>query len=355
MAREISRLQCGHFRTQARIVQALAKLIHPASEGSISVLDCCCGTGDALAELTKVWNSPQNVKTFGIEIDRGRAEAAEKNLDEVLWAPIEHSRPSAGVSMMLANLPYDEVRGHGRLELELFKIVADWPARTGLLVLIVPKNIITENYSSLAMELESHYEVQPFNYPEPEAQEFGQCVLIGTRRVKDVKVWNTPAWTGMDWPTLPLDSKHPRFTLKPSAAVTLRRYELSDELIVDTLSRSPLRHELLRDALAPEPPLARPPLALRAGHLALMLAGGLCDTMVDDPVHGKFLVKGTLNVSSRKVRTDEKIVDGAKVAEIDIYRTKYELAVKCLRESGVVEAFTSEPDENPVEVDDGTV
>ena len=346
MARELSRLKCGHFRTQPRIIQALATLIRPATEGMVSLLDCCCGTGNALTELKRTWKAP-NVKTFGIEVDKGRAEAAEHNLDEVIWSAIEASRPSAGVSMMLANLPYDSVRGQGRMELELFKRVSDWPVRkTGLLVLIVPKAIITEEYSSLAMELEKRYEVQPFSYPDPEAQEFGQCVLLGVRRVKDVPAWNTPAWASMDWPTLPLDSPHPRFTAKPSAGVTLRRIELSDELVLDALSRSPLTHALLRDALAPEKPLARPPLQLRAGHIALLLAGGL-EQEVNDPVHGRFLVKGSLHVGQRKIRTDTKEnSDGEKIAEVDVYRTTYTLAVKALRDkTGDVEAYTSEEPE----------
>jgi SAM-dependent methyltransferase len=348
MARELSRLAQGFFPTQPRIVAAIAKLIQPAADGNVTVLDAGCGTGAAIRALKDAWNKPVNVKLFGIESDKDRADAAEKVLDEVLWSNIEDASPSAGVSLLFFNPPYDQVRGQGRLELELFKRVKDWPVRkTGLLVLIVPKSIITEDYSSLAMELEKHYDVQPFNYPEPEAQEFGQCVLIGTRRVKDEKVWNTPAWAGMDWPTLPLNSKHPQFTAKPSAGVTLRRIELSDEVIVDALSRSPLKHTLLHEALAPEPPLARPPLPLRSGHIALMLAGGLCDTMVDDPTHGKFMVKGTLNVGQRKIRTDEKLDSNGEVcAMVDVYRTRYELAVKALRADGTVEAYTSEEPTN---------
>jgi hypothetical protein len=99
-------------------------------------------------------------------------------------------------------------------------------------------------------------------------------------------------------------------------------------------------NDLLRDALAPDPQLSRPPLPLRAGHVALLLAGGLCDSVIDDPVHGRFMVKGSLKTSVKKIRTDEK---GER--SIDVYRTRYALNVRVLRENGTLENYTSEPEE----------
>jgi hypothetical protein len=68
--------------------------------------------------------------------------------------------------------------------------------------------------------------------------------------------------------------------------------------------------------------------------------------VIDDPAAGKFLVKGSLSKANRKIRTDSKVDgDGKLVAEVDVYRTKYELSVAALRASGVIERFTSEPPE----------
>jgi SAM-dependent methyltransferase len=344
MAREMSRIQLGHFRTQPRIIQALSKLIRPAAEGNISVLDCCCGTGEAVAELKQAWGSPANVKTYGIEVDKGRAEQAEKNLDEVLWGAIEDSHPSANTSLCYANLPYDVVRGEGRLELILFDKIKDWTMRKkGILVLILPKAVLIERWSELAMAIERHYTVDPFDYPEPEAQDYGQAVLVCRRREKENTSYDTPGWTTTIWPTLPLEAEHPRWTLAPSASVSLRRIEVSDAVLLEAVAKSPLRFAMIRESLAAEPPLARPALKLRPGHTALLLAGGLLDTMLDDPVHGKFLIKGMLKVSTRKVKTEEKLDESGNVcAIVDYLRTHYALRVTALRNTGAVEKYSSE-------------
>jgi hypothetical protein len=228
------------------------------------------------------------------------------------------------------------------METKLFEIVKDWPMRKkGLLVLIVPEQCLKERWSPLAVAVHRNYEVlAAFRYPMPERQEFGQSVVIGVRREKESKDWDMP-WQNLQWPELPLDAPTPRWTLAPSAGVQLRRSEVSNEILLDAVSRSPLRHALILEALQPEPPLPRPPLPLRAGHNALLLAAGV-EVEIDDPKHGKFLVKGSLDRASRKVRTEQKCDDeGNPEAEVDFYRTQYTLKVRALREAGTIESFTS--------------
>ena len=355
MAREQSRLVQGFFPTQPRIVAAIAKLIQPAPEGNVTVVDAGCGEGAALKALKERWGNPKNVKLYGVESDKSRAEAAEKVLDECLWSNIEDSRPSACCSVLWFNSPYDSVRGEGRLEYELFDEVKDWPMRKdGLIVMIIPKKVIADRLSGFPRYLDKHYAVEGFwDYPLPEREEFGQCVWIGRRRAVERFSYDMPGWLEMEWPTLPVDEPIRKpFIAKPSANLTLRRIEVGDDVLSDSLSRSPLRHALLREAMAPEPPLPRPPLSLRAGHVALLLAGGLCDSVIDDPDKGRFMIKGTLSVSRRKVKTEPKEnADGETVAEVDYYRTKYALNVRALCErGGVIETYSSEPEEEEAEV-----
>ena len=107
--------------------------------------------------------------------------------------------------------------------------------------------------------------------------------------------------------------------------------------MLNTAMHSPLRHTLLREASEPEQPLSRPPLPLRAGHVALLLAGGLCDELIDDPVQGRFLVKGMLLTGSKKIHAETK-----EVGEVETYRTDYSILVRALRESGEIESYTSQ-------------
>jgi hypothetical protein len=138
-------------------------------------------------------------------------------------------------------------------------------------------------------------------------------------------------------------------------AVTLRRTRLGNDVIVDALSRSPLRSGLLREAAAPAPPIGRPLLPLKHGHLALALAGGLCDGVIESGSN-RFLIKGTLASAIRRVSTKDQVgPDGGKIAEIDTYRTRYEMNVRCLRSDGTIENYTSAEPAAEVEDSSGDV
>jgi len=145
----------------------------------------------------------------------------------------------------------------------------------------------------------------------------------------------------------------PVATLHPVARIpTLRRTRLGNDVIVDAVSRSPLRSGLLREAAAPAPSIGRPLLPLKAGHLALALAGGLCDGVIDANGN-RFLIKGTLATAVRRVSTKPQVDEtGITTALIDTYRTKYEMAVRCLRSDGSIENYSSaEPETEKIETE----
>src|ERR1019366_6293213 len=92
-----------------------------------------------------------------------------------------------------------------------------------------------------------------------------------------------PRWAAepTKWPVL-RDDMEPVAELTPVLKIpTLRRTRLGNDVILDSIGRSPLRAGLLREAAAPAPPIGRPLLPLEAGHLALALAGGLCDGIIE--------------------------------------------------------------------------
>jgi|SRR5579862_2077222 len=354
--REIARATQGFFPTQDRIVQIISKLLtfHRANSSLFTVLDAGCGTGKAIHDLREIWRSSAqdlNVITLGIESDKSRfQEAAEllgKANGNVLWSAIEDATIDNPVSLVWFNPPYDRIRGAGRTELTLFNRVKEWPARsTGLLLMIVPDYVLADEEVGLAVALERDYElIGRWRYPEPEYQDFKQCVVLGRRRDKALNKTRLtfPKWASdpSKWGVLQDDMK-PVAELHPvQKAVTLRRTRLGNDIIVDSVSRSPLRGGLLREAAAPAPPIGRPLLPLKHGHLALALAGGLCDGIIEANGN-RFLIKGTLTSAVRKITTKDQLdAMGCKTAEIDVYRTRYEMNVRCLRNDGTIENYTS--------------
>ncbi len=290
---------------------------------------------------------------FGIESDQNRCQQAAALLSSgkgggtALWSAIEDATVDQPVSLLWFNPPYDRIRGAGRTEAALFNRVKEWPSRgTGLLVMIVPDYVLADADVGLAVAVERDYELLGlWRYPEPEYQDFKQCVLLARRREKALNKTKLtfPRWASepSKWPVLRDDMK-PVATLIPvQKVVTLRRTRLGNDVIVDSISRSPLRAGLLREAAAPAPPIGRPLLPLKNGHLALALAGGLCDGIIESGGN-RFLIKGTLTSAVRRVSTKPQVDDtGNTVAEIDTYRTRYEMNVRCLRNDGSIENYSS--------------
>jgi hypothetical protein len=368
--REIARVSQGFYPTQDRIVRAIAGLFKlPADQSPIVILDAGCGTGKAIHDLRNIFINRQptaNVVCLGIESDKHRCQQAADLLGKnpggaALWSAIEDATVDHSLSLLYFNPPYDRTRGVGRMEHTLFNRVKDWPAKsTGLLLMIVPDHVLSDADVGLAIALERDYElIGLWRYPEPEYAEFKQCVLLARRRDKALNKTKLtfPRWAAdpTKWPVLQ-DNMKPVATLQPVQKIpTLRRTRLSSDVILDSISRSPLRSGLLREAAAPAPPIGRPLLPLKAGHLALALAGGLCDGVIESGGN-RFLIKGTLTSAVRKVATKDQLdANGGKVAEIDVYRTRYEMNVRCLRNDGAIENYTSaEPvaDEFETEVEE---
>ena len=360
--REIGRTQQGFFPTQNRIVRAVAGLIKlPSNQAGASIiLDAGCGTGKAIHDLRETWLTQRpelNVSLLGIESDKNRCQQAASLLSSgkgggtALWSAIEDATVDQPVSLLWFNPPYDRIRGAGRTEVALFNRVKEWPARgTGLMLMIVPDYVLADAEVGLAVAVERDYELLGlWRYPAPEYQDFKQCVLLARRREKALNKTKLtfPRWANNpeQWPVLRDDMKTIAAIQPVQKAVTLRRVRLGNDVIVDAVSGSPLRSGLLREAAAPAPPIGRPLLPLKHGHLALALAGGLCDGIIESGGN-RFLIKGTLTSAIRRVSTKDQVdPDGSKVAEIDTYRTRYEMNVRCLRSDGSIENYTSGNDQ----------
>jgi len=356
--REIARVQQGFFPTQDRIVQIISRLFTfpRANSGPVVVLDAGCGIGKAIHDLRThmLATAPSsNVVLLGIESDKNRCQQAAALLASgvgggaALWSAIEDATVDQPVSLLYFNPPYDRTRGVGRTELTLFNKVKEWPAKsTGLLLMIVPDYVLSDADVGLAIAVERDYELLGlWRYPEPEYADFKQCVLLARRRDKALNKTKLtfPRWAANpeSWPVLH-DNMKPVATIQPVLKLpTLRRTRLGNDVILDSISRSPLRSGLLREAAAAAPPIGRPLLPLKAGHLALALAGGLCDGIIESN-GSRFLIKGTLTSAIRKVSTKDQLdSNGAKTAEIDTFRTRYEMNVRCLRNDGTIENYTS--------------
>jgi len=140
MSRLANKKIAGFFATPPSVVQRIAGHLAPPDGGVFRWLDPCAGEGIALAYLAQVHGG----ETYGIELDRERAEAAAQVLDHVLAGDYAAQRmpkgDKAGISVLYLNAPYDEDdRARGRLELTFLRDTQEHlmpgadPARRGVL------------------------------------------------------------------------------------------------------------------------------------------------------------------------------------------------------------------------------
>jgi hypothetical protein len=333
----------------------ISVIIKPESNGQITLLDAGIGEGKAVNSLREEWlkkDPTLNVYVCGVESDKNRAEQAHELLSkgpgggQVVWSAIEDTFIVNECSVLYFNPPFDKIRGSGRTEFELFEKVKGWPMRGGLIVMIVPDYVVEDYGSGIAKSFERDFELKGiFKYPEPEYQEFNQCVLIGVRRERALnkQSYSFPTWAEDpdNWPILGISKRIVAKTKAARLPTIIRRQKIGEDLIKETVAKSALRGAMLSEAIAPEPPIGRPLLPLRHGHLALALASGLCDGVIKKGKE-RFLIKGTLDSAIRKTGIKEKKnKDGEIISDVEIWKTQYEMHVRCLRDNGSIENYTS--------------
>ena len=324
----------------------------PAS-GVVTLADPCAGKGDALlplADYARAARPGLTVLPCGAESDRGRAHVAHESFALAggwcVWACMDDLEVSGGASLLWLNPPYDHVRGVGRTETLLLDSAIEWVARGGIVVAIVQRSTWNAGYYDLGRAFTRKCDILGcWDYPEPERSEFGQSVVIARRRTKDVDYGSDTSVFQTEWPSLDMWKGRP-FTVPAGGRLpTVVRTELGYDQVTQATRTSPLRAALLQAAMQPAPPLERPLLRLRPGHMALALAGGLCDGAFTDPEGRPFLLKGTLTSEVKTVnKTAHFDTNGHPDGVMCVDRTAYTLGVRALRHDGTLENYNSDHD-----------
>jgi tRNA1(Val) A37 N6-methylase TrmN6/superfamily II DNA or RNA helicase len=178
--------QQGYYPTPEAVALALGRYMRFQDFISINIFDPCCGKGKALAILAQAMAEqakvdyianhglspadahqqvPLNVifpRTYGIELNEGRAKLAEQYVHTVIRAGFFQAKvPQRSMQVVLLNPPYmtdtEQVsRGHheNRMELTFLTKTTEYLAVHGILIYIVPQRIL----SLAAPFLARHYE-----------------------------------------------------------------------------------------------------------------------------------------------------------------------------------------------------
>jgi hypothetical protein len=166
----------GYYPTHEGVVEVIKTYI-AAAENKARLLDPCCGEGTAAAML----GNALNCETWGTELSYKRAELAEKVLDKSFNCPWESVWiTQESVTLLFLNPPYDTdaIEGKGRLEYQFLKSATPTLARGGLLVYIIPQNLLGNH--DVAKRLVTHY--KDFKVGLYAKSAYKQAILFATKR-----------------------------------------------------------------------------------------------------------------------------------------------------------------------------
>lgn len=391
MARQAASAKMGFYPIDPfcmdGIIGHLALSTKDGSKG-VHIIDPCCGKGAALRQLATGLGVPMD-QVYGIELDGDRVKEAKALMpDAKILGPASFFGVKAtGHSFSLAyiNPPFDfELGGGEREELNFAEEAWRLLASGGVMVLVCPLGALNAN-RGFCEYIDSRFEdVRLFSMPRgisaTTGYEYGQykeIVVIGRKRrvilTEDaIKLYGALHQAQFEWMdrmpwcttltkinNMKTYERHIKgkvfekvapliYTLPPTwKPMTFYKSEYLPEELELALEGSPL-NRLTNAAETFE--LARPPIAPGKGHIALLIASGILDGIVDDDEAGgePHVIRGSTkkveywNESASKSEVNPET--GALTTK-DVYSQKPVCVIRAAWQDGTILTLSDQPPE----------
>jgi hypothetical protein len=348
-----NKLRAGFFATPTLQGEYLRKVL--SFPDDCSILDPTCGEGEILLQLSQEQDSC--ISTYGVELDKARANKALNNLQHCINAPIESMVISNDAfGMLYLNPPYDfSIKGDidtsaDRKEyLELVRNTR-YLQPGGVMVFVIPSYRYSD--PKIARFLAVHFEqAGVLRFSDEDYDDFKQCIFIGHKRKEAFKKVNEKLHEFL------LKMQDENFILEnvtpinkivghhkwivPSSPTSVKTFYTKLSLKSDFTQaiRNSKGLQAFKERSKPKPLVigGNPIMPIAQGNMALLLASGGVNGLIGegDNLH---VVQGLEIVS--KVKSEEKIHhDNGSVTTKTQYRTKREASVKAISPTGLIKKF----------------
>lgn len=344
-----NKLKAGFFATPTRQGEYLRQLLSFTTD--TAVLDPTCGEGKILQQLAEDRTERDfTVKTYGVELDKRRAQIAAEHLDVAVEAPIESMVISNDAfGFVFLNPPYDHTMvGYGDEQSERKEYTelirgTRYLAPGGVVMYIIPSYRFSDK--KIARFLSSNFEESHLTrFTDEDYPDFRQCIFIGRKKKETRKTINKEMFEHlsncssedfvMDQVTTveqlaamiePLQVP----AAKPVVATFYSRIEKKSEFI--SMIKGNKGFAAFQERTKPKKLTigGEPIINIAQGQMALLLASGAVNGLIGngDDLHA---VQGMEKVS--KVITEES----TEHTNIVKSRTKREVSVKVITPQGIV-------------------
>lgn len=323
--REAGRMKSGFFACPPEAITDALQYLRPCDTTS-TMLDPCAGEGVACEQLASALGM-QRESVYCVELDGGRgAKVRDLMPGANVLSPcaFEHTKISYGsFGLAFMNPPFDEQIGGGRAEMAFLQRAGYLLVPGGILLFVCPEHV-AQRYDFRKTWAEWFDDVACWRFPEA-CRKFNEVFVIGQRKPEqDKDVY--PDYFECRRPT--------RQYVIPAATgpKVFEKTALTDEELAAAVEGSPLYRFLrTKDASG----LARPPLALSVGHLALLLSSGQLDGLVRSPDGTAHVVRGTARKREELTEeTTESDKNGSKTTKV--YTERISLLVRAVDSEGVI-------------------
>ena len=341
MARQQADLRLGYYPCPPDAVKFVAYNLQAPEAGQFTILDPCAGEGRAVVLLASILNCPPE-HVYAVELEEGRS--ATLKADEFLAAKNVVAPASffgvtckfGSMSLVWCNPPFADEQGGGtRIEAQFLDRATQLLATKGVLVLICPEDVAKRN--ELRMTLSAWYDhVRIIPFP-PQLRKYNEVAVIGIKRAEAGSSWR------QDYIGNPPGGKY-RVPNNSGPGDRFFKSDLTDDEYVRYMTASPLMRHL---QTKPRRKLARPPLPLGAGHIALLLASGELDGIVSPPDEPPHLVRGSVKKVAYESSRDREVQDDGSVTTKVVTSEKIVLCVRAVTHDGSVHTWTDQDQEKP--------
>lgn len=187
MARIESEGKGGYYPTPPQEMKFILKRLKVAAGENITILDPCCGEGEALKQMqTHLEQQGAIVQSYGIELERSRALKAEKLLHHVENCSFDEVRMSQNCfSVMYLNPPFMQMNGE-RMELTFMReLTADRLSEgNGLFIFNLPQYVLQDCAGLIASRF---VDVKVYRFTDENYDNYKQVIVYGYRRRKGMK------------------------------------------------------------------------------------------------------------------------------------------------------------------------
>lgn len=385
----------GFYPAAPGAIAELAKHLFVPAAGKVHILDPCagCGTGRvgydgaAIKQIAESLAIPFH-QVYAIELDDGRGEKLRAEMpDANILAPCSFFSTSIMASsfgMVYCNPPFDHELGGGEREEEAFaRACYRLLAPNGLLVLVAP--FATYRVGNLCVFLDTHFkDAALYRFPDG-AIPYRECVFIGMKRnvpltqetakaagymLKDLRqcgayggaVQGEKTLAPLGGPQLVWENGYEAgegefrtWTIQPTFTPSrFLKAGYTDPELVEAITASPLNQLVMG---VEEPPIKEPPLPLEKGHVAMLLASGALDGLVETP-DGNHVVRGvaTKVEEYNEEASDYTVTEAGDTAKIkEVYSQQITLKVRALDETGIYTFMIASAESTADKVEQGDV